>query len=141
MPHFPLVHVAAPCAGIGHALPHAPQFSGSLCSLAQLSPHGENSPTQAKLHCESMHTALPLGGAVHLAPQPRQLSMSLLSTAQRPPQTVSPSPHVTGPSLGARVGAGLADRILVNTSVVGVAHVSGEALADALRRACPRRYW
>src|SRR5262245_18373563 len=47
IPHFPSAHVADPWAGIGQALPQAPQFSGSLLSLRQLDPQAENSPKHA----------------------------------------------------------------------------------------------
>lgn len=91
MPHAPLRQMGEPLSGIGHAVPHLPQFAGSLSSLRHCLPQTEKPELHATAQLPFAQIAEPFWGWEHAVPHSPQFAGSLATLTHEPPQFFCPA--------------------------------------------------
>jgi hypothetical protein len=72
----------------GQAVPHAPQFAGSLEESTHAPLQRVNGAPQMTPHVLATQVSVPPPGSAHFCPHPPQLSRSVVVSMQRAPQAV-----------------------------------------------------
>src|SRR6476646_5387802 len=88
--HLPALHVGAAFIGAAHAMPHALQFAGSVCTLTHL-------PAQFVVPCAHGATHVPptqFSVVAHALPQAPQFALSVDALSLTAPHAMSPPSHV-----------------------------------------------